>query len=302
MKKKRVTSAKKAATGWEPDVCCFHANCIDGFTAAWAIWKRWPDCKFIPMSYDDPVPDVSCARVLMVDFSLKTKALETMAKSALSVVILDHHKSAEIELSRFHKWDSVEFMQHKLNHILTENKSNVVVHFDMEHSGANLAWRFAHASDVPEIVNYVEDRDLWRHKLDGSAEHHVALGQCNQDFREWEHASLTTAELVADGSAMLRQKRKQIARMLEAGTYWTNIGGHSVPVCNCPGEFASDAGHELLKQYPMAPFAATWHRHRDGTVKFSLRSDDSRTDVSVVAAARGGGGHRNASGFTQTAV
>ena len=54
--------------------------------------------------------------------------------------------------------------------------------------------------------------------------------------------------------------------------------------------------HELLKLYPDAPFATCWSRSGD-RLKYSLRSEDSRMDVSEVARGYGGGGHRNASGF-----
>ena len=27
----------------KPDICIYHGGCDDGFGAAWAVWKRWPD-------------------------------------------------------------------------------------------------------------------------------------------------------------------------------------------------------------------------------------------------------------------
>ena len=38
----------------------------------------------------------------------------------------------------------------------------------------------------------------------------------------------------------------------------------------------------------------------NGKREWSLRSDDSRLDVSLVAQQYGGGGHRNAAGFSET--
>jgi nanoRNase/pAp phosphatase (c-di-AMP/oligoRNAs hydrolase) len=72
------------------------------------------------------------------------------------------------------------------------------------------------------------------------------------------------------------------------------IGGHRVPVANLPYTMSSDAGHEMAKG---RPFAACYWDTPEGRV-FSLRSNDEGVDVSEVAKQYGGGGHRNASGFT----
>lgn len=35
-------------------VCIYHANCSDGFGAAWALWKCYPDADFYPVLYNTP--------------------------------------------------------------------------------------------------------------------------------------------------------------------------------------------------------------------------------------------------------
>ena len=32
-----------------PDVVLYHAECMDGFGAAWALWKRFPEARFVPV-------------------------------------------------------------------------------------------------------------------------------------------------------------------------------------------------------------------------------------------------------------
>src|SRR5688572_2371816 len=80
---------------WKPDVCVYHGDCDDGFGAAWAIWLRWPDIEFVPGKYGEPLPDMTGKHVLFVDFSAKRPEIEAMAKVAKSIVIIDHHKTAE---------------------------------------------------------------------------------------------------------------------------------------------------------------------------------------------------------------
>ena len=50
----------------------YHANCPDGFTAAWIARKAFgPDCEFIPAHYGDSPPDCTGRSVYILDFSYK---------------------------------------------------------------------------------------------------------------------------------------------------------------------------------------------------------------------------------------
>ena len=78
------------------------------------------------------------------------------------------------------------------------------------------------------------------------------------------------------------------------------IGGQLVPVANLPYTLTSDAGHLMCvepHEGSLAPFAACYWDPPDGRV-FSLRSAEGGYDVSEIAKAYGGGGHKNAAGFT----
>ena len=99
-----------------------------------------------------------------------------------------------------------------------------------------------------------------------------------------------------EGESILRAHAKTVASLLHSA-YEDTIAGHSVPVLNVPGKFASDCGHALLEKFPEASFVATWSRSSDDMLRYSLRSSDARMDVSEIAAKLGGGGHRNAAGF-----
>jgi len=85
---------------YQPDVMLYHANCADGFGAAWAAWIKWGDAvDYRPVSYgQEPPTDLSGKHVLIGDFSYKRDALAVLAETTASLVILDHHKSAVDEL------------------------------------------------------------------------------------------------------------------------------------------------------------------------------------------------------------
>ena len=64
---------------------------------------------------------------------------------------------------------------------------------------------------------------------------------------------------------------------------------------NCPSHLTSDVGHELANQ--SGTFGLLWRIDKDNTCICSLRSNGDY-DVSAIAKAFGGGGHKNAAGFT----
>ena len=86
---------------WTPDICIYHDPCDDGFGSAWAVWRKWGEAvDFRPTNYGLPVPDeaIDGQHVLISDFSFKPDVLEALAARAASIVILDHHKTAESDL------------------------------------------------------------------------------------------------------------------------------------------------------------------------------------------------------------
>lgn len=294
--------------GWKPDICLYHANCDDGFGAAWAIWQKWGDTiAYAPCSYGDPLLSAADMNVLMVDFSYKRNELTKLAFDAKSVVVLDHHKTAQEELEFFTIPGMTRFT---VDDVPFKNHRKITALFDMERSGARLAWEFAHPSDavehprfqeMPLMLRLIEDRDLWRFRYPETRPFSAALRTYPQDFETWETISHSVPQLVEEGVTILRAHDANIKKFTEQ-TYFATIGGYYVPVVNVPYHYASDTAHHLLGQFEGAAFAACWFRRADGKVQFSLRSEDARADVSEVAKKLGGGGHRNAAGFTLAAI
>lgn len=294
---------------WKPTVCLYHRGCMDGFTAAWAVWTRWgDDVLYVPMGYgDDPPPVKADDDVLFVDFSAKRDDMAALSRCVRSVVVLDHHKTAEAELEQW-RMPSVAAMTPEGVAITLAalDGLNVLAFFDMEKSGARLAWEFCHGTDIHPLVLRVEDRDLWRFDLDDTKFVHRYLCCQEQTFARWERIAEDYAQAVAFDYV---PKAESVGRYLQAdfdnnvkamlaNCHKKKIGGHVVPCVNVPYFMASDTAHQLLLRDPSAPFAAAYFVRGDGTVQYSLRSEDHRVDVSEIAKMYGGGGHRNAAGFS----
>jgi hypothetical protein len=288
----------------KPDLCIHHAPCADGFTAAWAIWKRWPDIEFHPGVYGAAPPDVTGKHVLIVDFSYKRPVLEEMARSAKSITILDHHKSAEEDLRPFRVRGFQSLEPLTVIPDLAEHQGILPIQalFDMDRSGAMLAWVYAHpGKDAPRLVWHVQDRDLWRFELEGTRAIQATVFSYPYDFAVWDElaAALETEAgrslIIAQGEAIERKHQKDVAELLGLCTREMVIGGHRVPVANLPYTLSSDGAGQLAEGQP---FGACYYDNAEGRRVFSLRSRDGGLDVSAIAAHYGGGGHARAAGFT----
>lgn len=250
----------------------YHANCADGFGAAYAAWKvLGEEAVYLPVRHGDAPPELpERARIAILDFSYSREVLLSLQSKAQHFLVLDHHKSASEDLK------NLEWAQ-----------------FDMAKSGARLAWEHWHPTQpLPELLAYIEDRDLWRWELPESREVSLALQCYPQEFNVW--AGLSVEDLRAEGRAILNFQSQQIARAVSRARM-LDLGGHSVPVVNsCL--FQSEIGDELCRVYPEAPFSAVYYLNQHGKEAWSLRSIGS-FDVAEVAKRYGGGGHRNAAGF-----
>lgn len=254
----------------------YHKNCPDGFGAAWAAWKVLADrAKYIPMAYDEPMPDLPAdSRVLMVDFCPARAQCMELANKVESLRVLDHHQTSADGM-RGVPWAT----------------------FDMEHSGAYLSWAHFHGLNVPEFVLFLEDRDLWRFKMPYSREVAAALSSYPKKFVVWEQLyGMGMEKLKLDGGTILRSQRQRIEEMC-AQVRWMEFDGHKVPVVNASTLF-SETVDFLCQKFPDVPFAAYYFDRADNKRQWGLRSPN-RFDVTPIAKKRGGGGHPGASGFVE---
>lgn len=300
-------------------LCIYHGNCADGFGAAWVIRKALGEenVEFYPGVYQRPPPDVTDRDVILVDFSYKRPVLEQMSKSAKSIMVLDHHKTAADDLG-------------DLPLPVYRDHAKLTALFDMERSGAGLAWDFFFPDEQrPQLIDFIEDRDLWRFRYAETRDIQANVFSYPYDFERWDELmAMGPIELRAfreQGQAIERKHFKDIDELLRivtrpmkffvpAGASIDSLTGVDmiVPVANLPYTLVSDAGHLLCERglYGQVrpagndinalqfahSFAACYYDGRDGR-NFSLRSREGGADVGAIAKIYGGGGHKDAAGF-----
>jgi oligoribonuclease NrnB/cAMP/cGMP phosphodiesterase (DHH superfamily) len=297
--------------GWKPDICIHHFPCDDGFAAAWVVKRKWPDVVLVGTNYGMMFPDLDYRgkNILIADFSYKPDALSELMMSfgARSIVMLDHHKTAEADLKEFRvdMCGSAKFVAADIGGLLRDlaelDRPAIAARFDMERSGASLAWEFCFPDEpMPVFIQFIEDRDLWRFKLKETRAFSLYLRSFPMTFEAWDRVAAmveSDANLVmGEALSIERFYDAKLAEMAQTATLKSIGKWKDVPVAHAPYAFASDLAHELLKAHPAAPFAAVVVDAYGGRT-YSLRSEDSREDVSAVAKTFGGGGHRNAAGF-----
>lgn len=263
----------------------YHANCWDGFCAAWVARMALGDIEARPVQYGQSAPDVAGREVYILDFCYPSHVLGEMADKAAFILVLDHHATAAAELGA-----------------IPVTLSNFRAKFESDKSGGRMAWEhFAHIGGwegmpSPWLVDYTEDRDLWRHALPASEEVNAALRSYPLDFALWDNFAqdFSPKTFATEGTA-IRRREQQIVADHVRNARMKMVGGHVVPVVNATVLFSEIAGTLAKGQ----PFAACYFDRADGKRQWALRSTGEGLDVSAIAKQFGGGGHKQAAGFEQ---
>ncbi len=275
------------------DLIVFHNACPDGFAAAFIAKKRYPEAELLAQDHglNPPYAEVEGKNVLVLDFSWRTREENIrLSKLANSFHIYDHHKTAQAVL------EGLDFAT-----------------FDMNRSGAGLAWDYLFGKDAPKVfeqeraitipqfnwarpwfINYVEDRDLWNKKLIATEEVNAYIMTLPFTFEawqelekiNWEEAARRGAGALAHVEHYVREGVKQAQKGI--------LNGHPALIVNALYMNISELAGELSKQSD--GIGIGYFERGDGKMQFSLRSRND-LDVSEIAKSFGGGGHKNAAGF-----
>lgn len=321
----------------------YHANCADGFGAAFAAWLKLGDeAEYVPMQYgeidfdfeggffnlgsheaDNPCTFIAGRQIYILDFSFPRPVMDAIFRNAKRVVWLDHHKTA------FEMWCGGIPEDGTYMCSIGGIDQGHFIRLHNEKSGAILAWEYFHpGTEVPMFIHHIDDYDRWQFKMEGTKAFNKALWSKPFDFNAWKIVFLTPGYemnayhfMYREGEAILRAHDQNVQSVVKGGVrkcsivpavinssdsykapwvWWHDeefgdtcgVNGLSA---NCPPHLTSDVGHELANQ--SGTFGLLWSIDKDNRCKCSLRSNGDY-DVSAIAKAFGGGGHRNAAGFT----
>ncbi|MDX9744474.1 MAG: DHHA1 domain-containing protein [Arcobacteraceae bacterium] len=278
----------------------YHKNCMDGLASAFiartTLEKREYEVQCIALQYGEEsilfgrnekqalLEPLSKEDVIyFVDFSLKRDLMIELSSMVKEIVILDHHKTAEENLRG-----------------LEEELENITIIFDMNKSGATLCYEYFFDSGLTkkEVFNYIADRDLWKWEIPQSKEineylRFIIKPNDLESFKNM-YASFHESWFSENGSLLLSQINKQVASKVKK-VQDIKILDIDFKIINAT-ENISELGNKICEEYNTP--AIIYFITENNEVVLSFRSLDTLPDVSIVAAALGGGGHRNACGCT----
>jgi oligoribonuclease NrnB/cAMP/cGMP phosphodiesterase (DHH superfamily) len=256
----------------------YHKDCTDGFCGAWAAWKKFGDeAEYVALDPNATAPDLKEKEIYTIDMGFSAVENEKLIANNSRLTTIDHHISRK---------DTVP---------MTQDYS-----FDINHSGCVLAWKYFHPNNpIPKLLLQVEDFDLWRFNLAGTNEIVSFLDLYDFNFeiyselaKDFEDEKKVT-EFIKSGSLLSEHESKQVERIINSGAMLAIFEGIKTYVVNS-SLYNSRIGDRLWRILP--PMGIIWNEE-DGKRCVSLRSN-GETDVSILAAKHGGGGHKASAGFT----
>lgn len=269
----------------QPLVIYHGKGCPDGLGAALAAQLFYGDAvQLLGLDHGQvqtlaDLPPIAGRAVYILDFSFPPELLRAIDEQAAQLVLLDHHQSAADKLSGFACRCGV-------------------VYFDMKKSGARLAWEFFHRdTPVPDLIRYIEDRDIWTWQYPESAGYLSALDMEPQTLERWRQVMAFTPQeqaLFIERGVAMDAKFQQLAASIAKGAQPVVFRGVEGLMVNAPSVFHSLVGDLLSKK--SNTFALMWSASGGDVVKVGLRSQRHFNCIPL-AEHMGGGGHPQACGF-----
>lgn len=284
-----------------------HAD-SDGRFAIWAAQNKLRQEGLISIhevQYNNPMPlDLASLaandEVHIVDFSYDTATLNEIAARVKRLIVLDHHKSAR---------DNLQLFIDQVNSGFFGPAKDIQVIFDMEKSGALLAWEFYNKGEpVPYACKLVNDRDLWRFEYGDQSrafESYIrTFGEPSKmDWWQELHDNPQVLEShISTGMTVLKADRQTIRKFVASKRNWEIINiavdgiNRRAVVYEGMGILHSELAEQFYTTMDDIDLTIEWRRKERDRIVFSLRSN--KISVLPLAQAMGGGGHPAAAGFS----
>lgn len=300
-------------------VVAYHDHCIDGFTSAYiahkALSQRGAEVILLPMKYDDlslaklkkTLAENEVNQLHIVDFSLSVPLLKyiSIEYPETIVTVLDHHKTA------FERYLNIEVTKETSKELegkdLSVRVAGAYVKLCLTKSGAGICWDYFFTGAArPELVNYVEDYDIWQFKY-GLATKYINCyinTLVNRDIKAWTKLESqlddpeTKANILAQGRDLYNQHQAKVIELASTAYKFELNGIPCLAVDIDPSEYKyiNDIGAALTER--CGTFGVVISSN-EVEYKYSLRSNGD-VDVAKIAEEFGGGGHVSAAGFALT--
>lgn len=214
----------------------YHANCSDGFCAAWILSKVYPDAEFVATDTGCTTVDLNGRDVMLVGNMYWIPYIrEVIAKKAKSVAVFKNPMPTESYVGS----KIPEYVHSDSERSVSRQVWDWVVE---ELNGGQFpdapVWMFDYASrgTAPWLVEYVDDANMDRYVLPYSRAVNCALWSFPLTFDEWDRLhKFGWKRLVPDGEAILRYVEQQELRDPSSAEVWSDddsvtLGPNAEPI------------------------------------------------------------------------
>jgi len=259
-------------------VVLYHAECTDGFAAAWAAHRKLGSrAEYIAVEHQVPPPEGLVGKtVYMLDFTYAADVVAELVRKNVQVTAIDHHVTVEAVTKSTHDF-----------------------RYDVAKSGAHLSWEYFHPDEpVPYLVRIVEDMDLYRFAIEDTLTIFDWLDLFDFDFKQYTKIARQLdspsglRRALRQGALVRRYREKAVERLIHNAAYEVQFAEYRVKALT-----TEIYHHEVANALAVGrPFGVAWRVRRQG-VYVSLRSAAGGVDVGELAKRYGGGGHSFSAGF-----
>lgn len=269
-----------------------HAKCQDGFTCKTILQAKYADIKVIETfpgnGFDLDLISESNDIIYIADIAFSIEIMDEIAKRTDRLIIIDHHKTNE---RTFAEWQSVP--------------DNVDIIFDMRCCAAVLTWKWCNpATDIPSVISYVNDRDIWLWQNPHSREINRGMYELGV-FEDIEYMRTLFKyskeqlyeEFFEIGKTKIEKDNQVMDQLMEnfyLRRYTFMLRRYQITfVDDCPADLRSDMGNRLAAKSKDG-IGATWRKFEDDTIGISVRRIGDAIDLTAI----GFGGHPAAAGMS----
>lgn len=263
-------------------ICVFHEADLDGHCSAAIIKYHYVFVELIPMNHGWSFPWEKItrdAKVYMVDFCLPTREEMIRLNEMCDLRWIDHHKTA------IEKMEGVEIFGFR----------------DTDFSGCELTWKYINTDvEMPKGVKYLGRYDVWDHSDPDTLAFQrgsktFITDVMNEASEEYWNKVIKRSRLdkiIAIGKKEIERIDYLNEEYCKKYAFETFLDGYKVIACNKleGSSLLFKSVYDPAKYDIMLTFG-----YRDKQWTVSLYS--TTIDVSEIAKAHGGGGHKGAAGF-----
>lgn len=267
--------------------CFYHKSDFDGVCSAAIVKYLHPECELVGVDYDSPFPNIKIGTdedIFMVDYSCDMDWMEKAQRTFRRFMWIDHHSSA-IKASK-------------------DSKLKIAGKQEVGKGACELTWEFLFpGEEMPYGVRLLGRYDVWDLGGDGyilpfQYGFRTIKGIMNPEHSRWTlmfQNNLKIEAYARKGYTILKfleQNNKEYMKRYSWEGWWhwhraifVNIGGGSSKVFD---SLYDPEKHDIMVKF-------VYNKQGNWTVSLYTTKD---IDCGKIARYFGGGGHKQAAGFT----